>query len=118
MKLVSILFLSAFFVTQSWCADKPTLHAIRTTSSPKIDGNLNDDCWQNIPFVNTTITYAPEFGKPPSERSEIKVLYDNTAIYIGAYLYDDHPDQIKHQLCQRDDPGALADDFIVGLDTY
>ncbi|HYV94844.1 MAG TPA: DUF5916 domain-containing protein [Chitinophagales bacterium] len=118
MKLASILSFLILFISDAFCTDKPTLQAIRAAGSPKIDGNLSDACWQNIPFVPTTITYAPEFGKPPSERSEIKVVYDNSAIYIGAYMYDDHPDQIKHQLSQRDDPGPLADNFIVGFDTY
>jgi len=118
MKLASILAFLILYNAHAFCADKPTLQALRASGAPKIDGNLNDACWQNIPFVPTTITYAPEYGKPPSEKSEIKVVYDNTAIYIGAYLYDDHPDQIKHQLSQRDDPGPLADNFIVGFDTY
>ncbi len=118
MKLVSLLLFLLSFSVQSFSAEKPELQATRATSSPKIDGNLDDACWKNIPSVGTSVTFAPEFGKTPSERSEIKIAYDDAAIYIGAYLFDDHADKILHQLSQRDDAGALADNFIVGFDTY
>ncbi|MEO5674405.1 MAG: DUF5916 domain-containing protein [Chitinophagales bacterium] len=118
MKSVCTLFFIIILIQECLCADKPSFQAIRATSPVKIDGRLDDACWQNIPSVSTTITNAPEFGKLPAEKTEIKVIYDNTAIYIGANMFDNHADQIKHQLSQRDDPGALADNFIAGFDTY
>ncbi len=114
--LAYIIFL--FISHQCFSGDKPVMQAVRAQSAPKIDGKLDDAAWRNIPSVNTTITLSPEFGKSPSERSEIKVIYDDAAIYVAANLLDNHHDLIKHQLSQRDDPGALADNFIVGFDTY
>ncbi|MGB3074538.1 MAG: carbohydrate binding family 9 domain-containing protein, partial [Chitinophagales bacterium] len=105
-------------ITSSVLADKVSLPAIRTVTAPKIDGELSDACWQNIPAATNFITLAPDYGKPESQRSEVKVTYDDQAIYIGAYLYDTDPKKIKHQLSQRDATDALADNFIVGFDTY
>ncbi|HUM46510.1 MAG TPA: DUF5916 domain-containing protein, partial [Chitinophagales bacterium] len=99
-------------------AQKVSLPAIRAAAAPKIDGDLSDACWLNIPAATNFITFAPEYGKPESQRSEVKVTYDNQAIYIGAYLYDQEAGKIKHQLSQRDALDALADNFIVGFDTY
>src|SRR6266567_961673 len=117
MKLVSILLFLASIIEQGICADKPTLSATRVTTPPKIDGNFDDEAWTNSPSASYTITFLPTYGKEPSERSNIHVVYDNIAVYIGAYLYDSQPGKIAHQLCERDG-NSVADDFQVGFDTY
>jgi hypothetical protein len=98
-------------------AQQPSLPATRATSPPKLDGNLDDACWQNVPVADQFKIYQPDYGKDASQRTEVKLLYDNNAIYIGAYLYDTQPDKIKKQLTERDGIG-LSDDFIIGFDTY
>lgn len=117
MKFVSILLFLASIIEQGICADKPTLSATRVTTPPKIDGNFDDEAWTNSPSASCTITFLPTYGNEPSERSNIHVVYDNIAVYIGAYLYDSQPGKIAHQLCERDG-NAVADDFQVGFDTY
>lgn len=106
-----------------WCfalvsaAQKPTLQATRINEPPKIDGDFDDAAWKNSPSVSMTVTYLPTFGNQPSERSDIHVVYDDVAVYVGAYLYDSQPDKIAHQLSARDGD-AITDDFVVGFDTY
>jgi hypothetical protein len=112
--LLTFLLLLAVF---SSSAQKPVLKATRVTEPPKIDGTFDDEAWKVSPSVSMSITYSPDYGKTPTEKSEIHVVYDNTAIYIGAYLYDSEPSQIKSQLAERDGY-ALADNFAVGFDTY
>jgi hypothetical protein len=60
----------------------------------------------------------PNYGSPALAKTEVRILYDNSAIYIGAYLYDD-PALIHKQLTARDEEQQKdADFFSVFLDTY
>ena len=77
-----ILSLTAFSQTKS-------LQAIKINQFVKIDGNPDDDVWKNIAAVSGFITSTPVFGKEASKQTEVKIGYDNTAVYVLAYLYDD-----------------------------
>lgn len=96
-----------------------TLQAVKTDQPPVIDGNLDDTAWKEAPVVATDfIQNFPTFGLPASQKTIVKAAYDNSAIYIGAYLYDD-PSQIRKQITARDeDQQKDLDYFSVFLDTY
>lgn len=95
-----------------------TLQAVKTLQPPQIDGNLNDAAWLNAPAVSDFVQYAPSYGSPTSSRTQVKILYDNEAVYIGAYLYDD-PSLIRKQITSRDgEQQQDVDFFSVFLDTY
>lgn len=99
-------------------AQVKTLRAVKVAAAPRIDGTLDDDAWKDVPAATDFVVNSPAFGQPSQVRSEIKLVYDNTGIYIGAYLYD-NPWQIRWQLTQRDqEQGGDIDYFSVFLDTY
>ena len=62
------------------------------------------------------VMFRPGDGdpEPQNQKTEVKILYDNQAIYIGAYLYDSEPDKIMRQLSERDNLGT-ADFFAIGI---
>lgn len=92
--------------------------AIKISQPVKIDGNLDDEVWKNIPAATDFITSSPSFGHPSSRKSAVKIAYDNTAVYVGAYLYDD-PHEIRRQITARDVVSLQdVDYFVVGFDTY
>jgi hypothetical protein len=92
--------------------------ATKVNASPVIDGNLDDEVWQNVP-VATDFTQTAPFEKQASrQKTEIKVIYNDEGIYIGAYMYDSAPDSIIKSLSVRDDGNPNADVFGVALDTY
>ena len=106
-----ILSFTAFSQTKS-----PS--AIKINQSVKIDGNPDDEVWNNITAVSGFITSTPVFGKEASKQTEVKIGYDNTAVYVLAYLYDD-PRKIKRHLTERDElDGKDVDVFSIGIDTY
>ena len=118
--LVPGLFLFLFSITlsaQTPGAEKK-LPARRTTSSPKIDGILDDEVWKDAPIVTGFIENNPIPGRVESadRRTEVKVLYDDNAIYLAARMFA-KPDSIAHELVSRDQIGN-ADFFGVFLDTY
>jgi hypothetical protein len=94
------------------------LQAVKTNQSIKIDGRLDDAAWAQAAVVDGFIQNFPVFGQPASQKTTVKILYDNSAIYIGAYLYDD-PALIRKQITQRDaEQQTDVDFFSVFFDTY
>lgn len=95
-----------------------SLQAVKVSLPPKIDGLLDDAAWQNITPATNFIQYFPSYGSAASQKTEVKIVYDNSAIYIGAYLYDD-PLLIRRQITARDeDQQKDLDYFSVFFDTY
>lgn len=95
-----------------------TLQAVRITQAPKIDGNLDDAAWKNAPVLTDFIQNFPNYGIPVSQKTEVRIVYDNVAIYVSAYLYDD-PAAIRKQITARDGEGQTdVDYFSVFFDTY
>lgn len=95
-----------------------SIQAIKISQPIKIDGNLDDVAWNNIQSTGDFITVSPVFGNVSKRNTKVKIAYDNTAIYIGAYMYD-HPSNIRKQLTARDVLDRQdVDIFTVGFDTY
>ena len=84
------------------------MQAKSTSQSISIDGNLNEPAWENASTASDFVMLEPDNGKaiPQEKRTNVKVLYDNDAIYIGAILYDDEPNKILKEISQRDNFGT------------
>ena len=78
------------------------VHAVRTTEPIVIDGILSEQVWQNASEITDFTQLDPAEGKPATQRTEVRILYDDDAIYIGARMYDSHPDSIISNLARRD----------------
>lgn len=99
-------------------AQPKVTRAIKVAQAPRIDGSLDDSAWQHAPLAVDFITNTPVYGNPAAVKTTVRVVYDNTSIYIGAYLYDD-PAGIRRQFTTRDNlQRANVDYFAVFLDTY
>lgn len=101
--LFCFLLLSAFGYSQ-----KKVLQTKFISEKIEIDGKLDENTWQTAAIANDFIMFDPDNGKaiPENKRTEVKVLYDNDAIYIGAMMYDDNPDKILREITQRDNFGT------------
>ena len=100
-------------------SQEKTLPAIKIAQDPPIiDGSLDDSAWIEAPVAANFIQNFPSFGLAASQKTEVKIIYDNSAIYIGAYLYDD-PALMRNQITARDEEQQKdLDYFSVFLDTY
>jgi len=99
--------------------EKKRVEAVRTDNPPRIDGSLDDVAWQKAPVLTDFIQYSPYSGRPASFPTEVRILYDNEAIYIGAFMFDPNPDSIYLQLGQRDADFSLnADYFSFEISTF
>lgn len=93
-----------------------TLRAART-ETPLIDGNPDEEAWLAAGEATDFFQYEPNEGKPSTEKTSVRVLYDDNYIYIGAWLYDSEPNRIVRKLARRDDE-VEADAFAVMIDSY
>lgn len=85
-----------------------------------IDGKIDEEEWlKNTEVASNFIMFTPDNGKTISEdkKTEVKVLYDNDAIYISALLYDNEPEKIQRELTERDVFG-VADHFAVYINGF
>src|SRR5574338_381128 len=118
MNFRTIIFLSLLLICSPIFSQIKTLQAVKISQAPKIDGNLDDAVWNNAPVATDFIENTPTFGLKASQKTEVRIIYDNSAIYVGAYLYDD-PKQIRKQITARDEEQQNdVDYFSVFLDTY
>lgn len=112
---------STFFLTLLLCtalsAQPKSLKAVRTSIPPVIDGYGNDEVWQTAQTASNFVQREPVDNAPESERTEFKILYDDTYIYVYAMMYDSQPDSIVSRLARRDDIPE-SDWFGIGFDSY
>jgi hypothetical protein len=91
--------------------------ASRTTAAPRIDGRLEDPAWALGHPVGGFTQITPDEGRPASESTLVRIVYDDDAIYVGARLFDAEPHRIERRLGRRD--GFLDSDmFFVNFDSY
>jgi hypothetical protein len=116
MRFTAITLL--FLMQLSFAAQEVrSIRAHRITTSPRIDGRIDDTCWVRAEIAGNFIQTSLQPGKPSAYPSEVKVLYDDDAVYIGAELYDVSGDSVLRELSVRDNE-ANSDQFGVGFDTY
>jgi hypothetical protein len=99
-----------------YAQEKKSIRIKRIDEKVKVDGVLDENFWSSCEIASDFKQNIPQTGKPSSEKTEVRIAYDDNAIYIGAVLYDDK-DSMSLTLSQRDDEGN-ADWFGVTFDPY
>lgn len=92
--------------------------AVRASVPPDVDGLLDDTAWDEAEPLARFVQAQPDEGADASERMEVRVLYDDEAIYIGARLWDSSPRDVVASVLRRDEDHRDNDAFAVTLDTY
>jgi hypothetical protein len=98
---------------------KKVLHTESITENITIDGKINEQIWKTASVATDFVMYEPDNGKPisPDKKTDVKILYDNNAIYIVALLYDNEPGKIKTEITKRDVFG-VSDVFSVYINGF
>src|SRR5687768_9601261 len=96
--------------------DAPRATATRLTGGTiRVDGSLSETQWRNAQPLSAFTQLDPQEGRPASERSDIRFLFDDGALYIGAMLYD--REAVRGRLGRRDMSMSASDWLTVILDT-
>lgn len=94
------------------------VRAVRASTVLVIDGVLDEPAWQTAETVSDFIQQEPRVGEPVSERTEVRVLFDDDALYFGVRCFDSNPAGIVARERRRDNPLTSDDRFEIVLDTF
>ena len=95
-----------------------TVQAVRIEGpSPRIDGRLTEPVWRSAPAVGGFTQRDPDEGKPASEVTEVRIAFDDDALYVGARMFSRSPKDIVAIVTRRDRESA-SETFYISLDTY
>lgn len=100
---------------------RPVTGATRTARAPVIDGRLDDAVWGQAELITDFVQSQPDPGRLATERTEVRILYDDEALYVGAMNFDSDPSGYVVQSLERDFPSLStrdADIFGLTLDTF
>jgi hypothetical protein len=96
----------------------PMMAAVRVTNgAPRIDGRLDDAIWALVEPVSGFRQMMPHDGDPATERTEVRLAYDDEAVYVAARMFDSEPARIAAKLGRRDNVDQ-SDMFEVDFDSY
>lgn len=93
------------------------VQATRITSAPAVDGVLDEACWRGESAARDFLQKEPREGQDATLATEVRFCYDDKALYIGATMSIDSPEDIVSTLSRRDNAGN-SERIIISLDTY
>lgn len=96
-------------------AEATEARAAERTGTIDIDGRLDEAAWAAAPISTGFVQREPVEGTPAEQPTEVRILYDGVAVYVGARMFDSEPGKIATQLVRRDEWGQY-DYFEVGFD--
>lgn len=97
----------------------PSMSAVRIASNAviQLDGYLDETVWEEAPVATDFTQRFPEDGGTPSQKTEARILYTDSHIFVGMMAYESNPDSITKALFRRD--GNEASDWVyVSFDSY
>ena len=114
-----LLFLFTLFSLTVGFSQKKSLKTQFTSEKIVIDANFDEPIWKNVEVAKDFVMWDPDNGKPenPNQKTEVKVVYDNEAIYVAATLFDSEPNKILKEITLRDDTGT-SDFFGVWINGF
>ncbi|HRH45242.1 MAG TPA: DUF5916 domain-containing protein [Pyrinomonadaceae bacterium] len=94
------------------------ISAFRVSEEIKIDGILDETAWTKSEVLADFRQQEPNEGEPASEKTEIRVLFDDKNIYFGIRAFDSEPNKINARELVRDANFSNDDKVEILLDTY
>jgi hypothetical protein len=111
------LFICGIAFNQTSSEPTSGISAQRIQNELTIDGELSEKEWLTAPEAHSFTQLQPYPGNESRKRTEVRMLYDDNAVYISAICFD-NPDSVSKVLSIRDDYNPNLDIFGVYLDTY
>ena len=113
-----LIFALLFSVHAFGQAEKKVTSALKIITPVKVDGFLDEQIWERAPETGDFIQFEPERGKSASEKTRVKILYDENFIYFGYLCYDLQPEKMAARMTKRDSDLENDDAVVVFLDTF
>ena len=121
--MVKKLFIYVIFYSISLCALgqeklRVTAKALQAGEELRLDGKVNENLWTEILPASDFLQQEPQEGRPSTEKTEVRIAYDEKNLYIGVNLFDSEPDKIKGFQRRRDESLETDDSFTMIIDSY
>ncbi|MCL4741231.1 MAG: carbohydrate binding family 9 domain-containing protein [Phycisphaerales bacterium] len=97
---------------------RPAVRIARTDAPPTIDALLDDACWADAPLIDAFTQVEPNEGAPPSQRTEVRLLFDADHLFIAIRCLDDNADAIVARSMTRDAAHDSDDRVTIVIDTF
>jgi Domain of unknown function (DUF5916)/Carbohydrate family 9 binding domain-like len=94
-----------------------TAQASRVDRAPRLDGTLDDPLWLQATPISNFLQREPYEGQPPTEHTEVRILYDKHEVYFGITCFDSDPKGIVATELRRDVTQELDDYFEIIIDS-
>jgi hypothetical protein len=92
--------------------------AVRATGPITLDGSLNEPSWQQAQVARAFRQSEPREGQPATYDTEVRLVYDADALYIGVRANDPDPGKLVVTDLKKDYVTDASDQFAVLLDTF
>lgn len=96
----------------------PTALATRRSGAVVLDARLDDEAWKSATPITEFRQVDPQEGKPATQRTEVRFLYDDDALYVGAKMYDSLGARGVTTRLVRRDANFDSDFFEIVIDAY
>ena len=95
-----------------------TAERMRDDERIVLDGILDEPAWGRAEHGGEFIMQDPVLGGTPTERTEVRIVFNQDHLYIGATMYDSEPDKLKGNTSKRDEFLSADDRFMWTMDTF
>jgi len=114
--LIVIFSVNCLNAQENINTNRKKIKTTRVSKAPKIDGVLDDEAWKNVEIAKDFVVMRPDNGGkvPDAYKTEVKVVYDDDAIYISANMMDPDPTKIPREFTNRDNFGQ-SDFFLITI---
>src|SRR5258707_3321924 len=84
---------------------------VRVDTAPGLDGTLKDSDWQDASLISNFRQREPFERQPPTEKTEVRVLYYSRYLYFGIHCFDSESKKIVASELRRDADFSVDDNF-------
>jgi len=113
--LAGLAFLTPFTL-QAQDADAVRATRLQPGETLRLDGTLAHPAWQRAPVHERFVENQPVNGGPPPQKTQVQVLFDDKALYVGVTALDSEPERIRDVLVRADQVNRTQDFVVVYID--
>ena len=115
--LAGLLLIVASLDVHATSPDRAEAIALREATAIQLDGRRLEPIWEIAPVVDAFVQREPDDGGAPSFRTEARIVYDRSNLYVSVKAFDPEPDAIVGILTRRDEESP-SDWLRIAVDSY
>ena len=115
---LSILYFFFLFSVFAQHSQPDKLHAFYCEDKIKLDGKLDEECWQNATAIENFTQREQNEGELATEKTKVAVVYNTNQVYFGIWCFDSEPDKISAQKMARDFSWGTDDNFEIMISPF